>query len=337
MSSYQKYLKYKEKYISLKNKQFGGNRTWTPSFLKDDYWLSIASSADGRFLIAGRKKNIYTSNDYGVSWHEPENKLNDINWVSVALSADGSKFFAVPHYGKFTTSDDRGQTWKQSGEDRFWKSIASSANGKNIVATTIEVHLGIEAQLPTGFIYTSSDSGATWKGREIKKIWTSVASSADGRVLVAAAMENQIYISTDFGNNWIGRESYRKWKSVALSADGKKIVAVARKDRIYTSTDYGENWTPRAMINKWDSVTSSADGNKLVATIDDDGEDYIYISVNSGESWTPSGSNGKWCAVASSADGSRLVALKQGHEIHTSIDLPIVAPAPAPVAPAANP
>ena len=69
--------------------------------------------------------------------------------------------------------------------------------------------------------------------------WVSVASSADGTKLVAAAagpggMEGAgIYTSVDSGVTWIrGGNNYTYWTSVASSADGTKLVAAAGGDLV---------------------------------------------------------------------------------------------------------
>ena len=160
-----------------------------------------------------------------------------------------------------------------------------------------------------------------WTPRDSARNWRSVASSADGAKLVAAA--DQIYTSTDSGVTWTPRDVARSWWSVASSADGVKLVAVEITGLIYTSTDSGVTWTPRESTRFWVSVASSADGVKLVALAV---SDQIFTSTNSGATWTPRDSARGWQSVASSADGSRLVAVvggpfvPGGGQIYTSTD-----------------
>jgi streptogramin lyase len=160
-------------------------------------------------------------------------------------------------------------------------------------------------------------AGETWTPRESNRNWTSVASSADGRKLVAGAFQGQVYTSTDSGVTWTPRESNRQWFSVASSADGSKLVAVVSGEKIYTSTDSGVTWTARASNQYWTSLASSADGSKLVAG-PDGGQ--IYTSTDSGVTWTPRESNRHWYSIASSADGSKLVAVDHIGLIYTSAD-----------------
>lgn len=163
--------------------------------------------------------------------------------------------------------------------------------------------------------------GVNWTARESDRNWLSVASSADGSNLIAAAYNGQIYTSTDSGATWIPRESNRDWRSVASSADGSKLVAVDNGfdsgGQIYTSTDAGVNWTPRESDRRWRSVASSADGTKLVAVAY---VGQIYTSNDSGVNWTPRESNRGWISVTSSADGTKLAAAADTGRIYTSTD-----------------
>jgi photosystem II stability/assembly factor-like uncharacterized protein len=88
-----------------------------------------------------------------------------------------------------------------------------------------------------GYIYTSTDSGASWTQHGPSQSWISVASSADGKNLVAANdSENAIYTSADAGLTWTQQGTFQNWSSVASSADGTKLVAVVNGGYIYTST-----------------------------------------------------------------------------------------------------
>jgi hypothetical protein len=66
--------------------------------------------------------------------------------------------------------------------------------------------------------------------------WVSVASSADGTKLIAAAEGGQIYLSKDSGVTWAAYESDRQWAAVASSADGTRLAAIVNSGQIYTSS-----------------------------------------------------------------------------------------------------
>ena len=187
------------------------------------------------------------------------------------------------------------------GSPMPWYSIASSDDGTVIVAGTLY-----------GFLYTSTDSGATWTEHTTlgNKGWTAAASSADGAKLVAADWGRYIYTSTDSGATWTERSSAgsRLWRSVASSANGTKLAATNSSGFIYTSADSGVTWTERNSLGsqQWRSIISSADGTKLVAATQGGS---IYTSVDSGTTWTAQSALGHSIqAMAGSSDGTKLVA-----------------------------
>jgi hypothetical protein len=167
-------------------------------------------------------------------------------------------------------------------------------------------------------------------------VWvlSSVACSADGTVVVAAANGGLVCISTNLGATWQATPlPTNGWTGVACSADGMEMVAVAESYTVndgymtlYTSSDTGASWTlqsaaPYAGVgnfDEWWCVASSADGIKLAAGVEELDTNQttspllfggIALSSDSGVTWQPSSLTGVWTAVASSANGSTLVAL----------------------------
>jgi hypothetical protein len=238
-----------------------------------------------------------------------------------------SNFVAVAALGvlfvSFVSSSAQEWTLRTSAPTTNWSCVASSADGTKLVAAVF---------WPNRFgggIYTSSDSGVSWRMTSAPATnWSSVASSADGTKLVATVYLGGIYTSSNSGTNWTLTSAPfadHQWWSVACSADGTKLVAVAGvSDGIYTSQDSGTNWTEQpgaSETNAWNSVACSADGTKIVAvtTYSYPDEDGIYVSWDSGTSWThPSAPRTAWLSVASSADGTKLVAAEA--YIYTSSD-----------------
>lgn len=82
-------------------------------------------------------------------------------------------------------------------------------------------------------------------------------------------MYGYIYTSTDFGANWTQRGSSRVWKGVASSSDGKFLVACVDAANLYLSSDYGATWTEKTGFGTppWTGVCSSDDGYKLAGCI----------------------------------------------------------------------
>jgi hypothetical protein len=154
--------------------------------------------------------------------------------------------------------------------------------------------------------------------------WVSVASSADGSKLVAAAGltnggDGLIYVSTNSGVDGMQTSApSNSWSAVASSADGTKLVASASGDFIYTSTNSGFDWAATsAPSNSWAAVVSSADGATLAAAANGDG---IYISTNSGLNWIESDAPiTNWNSIACSADGTKEIAAN-GSQVWISED-----------------
>lgn len=194
------------------------------------------------------------------------------------------------------------------GPDKYWASVASSADGNKLVAAD-----------GGGFIYTSTDRGTNWTAQASgEQNWSSVTSSADGTKLAAAPYFSQIVTSTDGGITWTARETSRQWVSIASSADGQKLVAAEFNGYLYTSSDAGVTWVQRASPQSWKAVASSANGTKLVAAVNDG---QIHTSTDGGETWVEQNSGlNLWSTVASSSDGNRLVAGTYGGEVYNSVD-----------------
>jgi hypothetical protein len=173
--------------------------------------------------------------------------------------------------------------------------------------------------------YTSTNAGATWTPSAAPSgLWLSIASSADGTKLVAAAYFGFIYTSTNSGATWTPNltTTNQFWRSVVSSADGTKLLAAAAYNGgsnpgpILTSTNGGFTWTSGALTGFWASAASSADGRRL--SLGGEQGSGTFISTNSGTTWmTNDVPQGALVGLASSADGGKLVGVVQRGQIYT--------------------
>jgi photosystem II stability/assembly factor-like uncharacterized protein len=247
------------------------------------------------------------NSSFAQNWTQSSAPIANLIWTSVASSADGSEIYAAaqgstyPYKGPIYTSVDSGGIWISNAffPPQPWQAIASSADGTKLVATAYTA------------IYTSTNSGATWKLSRLAPYCFALALSADGNRLTAA-VRNSVYTSTDLGNTWTTNSlPTAGGVSLASSADGTKL-AIGDRGSIYTSVDGGATWGSNSVAKMRDLfVASSADGNNLAAAAGGRNVESgpILISTNSGTTWmTSSAPTLMWVSIASSADGRKLIA-----------------------------
>jgi hypothetical protein len=310
---------------AIQANQFGATTTtnwnnlitnWTQANTPPIPWWCIASSADGKTLVAGALaggtygSGIYVSTNSSITWNQTSAPTN-VSWNCIASSADGTKLVAGVEIGGIYTSTNSGVAWTQtSAPSENWGSIASSADGTKLAAIAYGNVSGI---------YTSTNSGITWTetSAPTNLSWNCIASSVDGTKLAAVVWGGGIYTSTNSGVTWTQTSAQNnvQWNSIASSADGTKLAAVQAGGSIYTSTDFGGMWTQASAPSKlWVCVVSSTDGTKLAA-IAYGNVSGIYTSTNSGITWTetsaPFSLNYYYqiYSIASSADGTKLAAV----------------------------
>jgi photosystem II stability/assembly factor-like uncharacterized protein len=255
-------------------------------------WDIPAANADSTFIFSSVTSSL--SDYYAMSALTP-------------FKVDGLSNIAITKIGSFNL------TYNWIGQDtaRGWRSISSSSDGTKLAAA-----------VNGGYIYTSSDSGATWTQRALSKNWRSITSSSDGTKLAAAPYNGgYIYTSNDSGVNWTQQTAsgIQDWTSITSSADGSKLAATRWGSNVYTSSDSGVTWTARTVSGfiSGRSITSSSDGTKLAVVGQ---SSMIYTSSDSGVTWTSRDSARLWYSITSSSDGSRLAAVVDSGYIYTSSD-----------------
>jgi hypothetical protein len=154
----------------------------------------------------------------------------------------------------------------------------------------------------------------------------SLASSANGNILVAVDQSGAIVTSTNSGLTWSSQNLGVGPGSICSSSDGTKMALASYNGvsdqgaPIYTSTNSGLTWKAQTNYSGryWAIIVSSADGTKLVAA--PSGPSYLVTSTDSGANWTLQANSGllTWKSLASSANGNILVAADQPGDILTS-------------------
>lgn len=140
----------------------------------------------------------------GATWTERRPDSVDKFWLGVASSGDGLRLLAIPSGGLpgnqpssktspcLFLSEDGGQSWKQVQCTGGWVAIAVSANGKRLFASN------------GGSILTSTD-GTAWRpcgSLGVGNVF-SLATSADGRHVLAASVDHALRLSDDVCASWV--------------------------------------------------------------------------------------------------------------------------------------
>ena len=235
------------------------------------------------------------------------------------------------------TVTDLAWTERTSAGNRNWYSLASSVDGTKL--TGCRPCGGISATTNIGYLYTSTDSGATWTERTSagNDNWYSVASSADGTKLAAIVWSESRVTGTSIFQRTaeppgLPRAVLDRHRQRVTA--GRHSVISGRYETcgqlpgmsISTPQLTGERTQTVPRLKTIVSVlvcpiASSGDGTKTAAL--SILSNYIYTSSDSGVNWTERTSAGSknWMSIAISSDGSRIVAgLQENGYIYTSTD-----------------
>ena len=207
-----------------------------------------------------------------------------------------------------------------------WYALASDSSGTKLVVAAFGVY-GAE-----GWVYTSTDGGATWMVRypiATSQYWRAAASDADGSNLIVAAWAGRLYTSSNGGVSWVERQpagaTDERWQTVASDADGSNLIAGTSAGRLWVSSNGGSTWAetrPAGNVpGDWRGASADSDGSVLLVG------NYggrLYITTNGGTIWTeltPAGAADRnWQGSACDDDGSNLIVGVEGGRLYTSAD-----------------
>ena len=191
---------------------------------------------------------------------------------------------------------------QQTGSgDRNWYSASSSSDGTQLVVGDYGTFGD------TGYIYTSTDSGANWTERSAvgSRDWEGLTMSADGTRIAAVEFgsfggNGSILVSSNSGANWTEHVFSENWRDVAGSSDGQYLVAVGDNGAVYVSSDFGANWTSKSVGGggeSWQAAAVESVGQYM--WIGGQGTNLFY-SMDFGSSWSEDSSSGNrdWKALA---------------------------------------
>ena len=188
-------------------------------------FISIACSADGRFVIASeRDGRLWYSANYGMNWIETQPAGNvDKTWSSVKCNYDASVVVAACNGG--------GRLWKSTDKCATWSEMRPAGDvnknwGNCLAVSNLGTH--IIAGALYGRLYKSDDSGTTWSEMQPKgdtdQTWFVATVSDDGQImLVATNHPGDIYMSNNGGATFTPLDWTEGYGSLFVSANGQNI------------------------------------------------------------------------------------------------------------------
>jgi hypothetical protein len=218
-----------------------------------------------------------------------------------------------------------------------WAAISRNTGQYQLLAQTNNSNTN-NSGFVKGYLYTSSDYGATWTTRTPYGYWNKVAVSGDGRYMLALegsyGTNGLVWKSGDYGVSWTQITNFpappnripygsvtvnplqnQKWSGAALSSNGQ-IQYITSGQTIYTliaggtytisvvwkSADYGATWSA---IDVYSSSSSRQDDSVLCITTDSTGS---YVYYGTGDVTVPKG----W--ISYSSNGGSSFAISSGSD-----------------------
>lgn len=286
-------------------------------------WRAVDLSDDGKVMAAASlsTSQIWLSTDSGTTWTR-KGPIWAAGYVGTAVSANGQTITSGQVNGGIETTTNGGTSWntKPGGVNSDYYRISMSADGTKLIATG-----NLNTSGTPNAVYTSIDSGATWKNySEVGTAqWFSSAISADGKKLYFASTSGRKIWSGVWGPepapapsgtattasfSWatLGSASTTDTNDLAMSADGTKLIAAKNASSMFKSTDSGATWVNMGnRVGDARSVSMSADGTKVLTGTDGY---YSYLSKDGGSTWVqaiPNTLAQAWY-TAMSADGTKM-------------------------------
>ena len=165
---------------------------------------------------------------------------------------------------------------------------------------------------------TGADYNASVGSSNTSRTWKAVASSYDGKTLLALdSVSSQVQLSVNGGNTWANKHTAQVWSDCSMAYDASLMIVVGASQTIYTSTD-GTTWTTRDISRAWSKIRVSANGKSAIAAVNGGA---LYLSTDSGVTWTAKSPTATtWGGLAISGDGTYIVAVADGGHLFISSD-----------------
>jgi len=281
--------------------------SWIPSYSVNKAWKSITSNGTGEYLAACvnsenslNSDHIFWSSDYGESWEQSQSygesweqsQSPGILWTSITSNETGDRLAACAQDGYIYISSNYGVNWDVSySENKAWKSITSNGTGEYLAVCDVSTDV-------VDYIYTSSNSGASWTPRTTPVRFALITSDETGQRLAASNGYN-VYTSSNYGADWNQRtflinNSSFNLQSITSNETGQYLSVcggdqISQNSSIFTSSDYGISWNQTTFPRRyWSAIASNHSGQRVVVGSPDliTLRGYVSTSSDYGVTWS---------------------------------------------------
>lgn len=197
-------------------------------------------------IVVGYKKQIYKSNNNGISWNLMTNGISD-NYID-ALNASSDYFFAGTHGAG---------VFKCHINDTMWHDVNNKLSNEFVNCMVSKDNILFAGTRANG-IYSSVDSGKTWilKNNGLNQLTNKFITQLGifNNKIIVGSYDKGIFTSTDNGEHWIASsfgvvpQNY----VTALEIYGTDLFCSTHNGGIFYSVD-GINWGSRhdGMSDYW--------------------------------------------------------------------------------------
>jgi prepilin-type N-terminal cleavage/methylation domain-containing protein len=238
------------------------------------------------------------------------------SWRGIATSADGKRLLAAPYNDYLLQSTDSGATWSSLTAPGQQSWYSAASSSDGTKLFAVSASSG-------GRIYRSTDSGATWSTVGPTKDFRNVSVSTSGSVVVASPYSGYPSLSTDGGATWSDANTSNGSKTITqtiVSGDGSTLYEATFGDLVYKSINAGTSWSGLSNYGyNYQQIATSSNGAKLIGGI----YDTVYVSNDGGAtktSYSTPTCNNTWTGLSMSSDGAHIIGSRYQCNVYTSND-----------------
>lgn len=226
-----------------------------------------------------------------------------------ALALQGGDYTGIA--GDIYLSSDYGVSWSKTLELDYTGglNVGVSPNGQYLVAAGQPKSNQTTNMYNPGYLYTSSDFGATWTQRTGagQRLWDKVKISNDGTKIFAltgsqwdGSVAGASYYSSNSGDSFTLSKTFpniygsKQWSDFDMSSDGSKIFLVGDAEYLWTNSASG-------VAGSWIAQTSTPSGGSYAVATNPAGTKVWTSSSNAFSVNTTSGSFTSWTYLDSSS------------------------------------